>query len=103
MNQVFYRQPLTTDTINFENTLIGQSNKKYVSHGTIPVYYPEFDSFSINFDDVLDELENSQVQGIQHALKSVKESNIKVTETHINAHECFSENQAIKQKTYIKK
>lgn len=103
MNQVFYRQPLTTDTIDFENTLIEQSNKKYIRHGIIPVYYPEFDSFSINFDDEFDEFENSQVQGTQHALKSTKESSIEVEETHRNDYECFPGNQVLKQKTYIKK
>ena len=76
MQQVYYRQPLTTDTIQFENTTImtsdtiynntfsgtnsrlhnvsgfshGESQRRYVSHGIIPVYYPEFDSFVINFD-----------------------------------------------------
>ena len=61
MNQVFYRQPVTTNTISFENTIIENkkkpsgfsfcgTDKPYISRCVIPVYYPEFDSVEINFD-----------------------------------------------------
>ena len=49
MDQVFYRTPLKTDMIKFDCS--NPKKEKQVPHGTIPIYYPEFDSFTIDFDD----------------------------------------------------
>lgn len=61
MNQVFYREPLKTNMINFEGTTVehkkkssgfsfGNCEKTHVQGPTIPMYYPEIDKFEINFD-----------------------------------------------------
>ncbi len=61
MNQVFYREPLKTNMISFEGTTVehekkpsgfsfGNSEKSHVPGPTIPMYYPEFEKFEIDFD-----------------------------------------------------
>lgn len=61
MNQVFYKQPVSTNTISFENTIVEHkkelsgfsfcdTKKIHTLRPVIPVYYPEFNNIEINFD-----------------------------------------------------
>ena len=73
MRQVFYRTPLTTDTINFESTnIIKSSDDKYVSHGIIPVYYPEVDSICIDFDDEEEQKKFQKTYMLEKKTKKLK-------------------------------